>query len=124
MNAVNEMTTPVTRTLGVDDSEIIEILEAVTADPIVRQLHGAARMLGQSPERIRLAKDFEESGRRYMRVYETTHVGGRVTHDVLYSDSLEGLSSATPVDSTEVFTWYLIFEWDLGINLVQGTLVD
>ena len=124
MNAVNEMSAPVTRTLGAGDSEIIEILETVTADPIIHQLHGAARMLGQTPERIRLAKGFEKSGQRYMRVYETTHVGGRVTHDVLYSDSLEGLSSATPADSTEVFTWYLIFEWDLGINLVQGSLVD
>ena len=95
----------------------------LTNEGIKHQLNGEAVLLAGTPERIQWATAFDRVDKRYMRLYETTHVGGRVTHDAEFSDTIEGLSGSFPIEQTQMFTWCYVFEWDLGINLISRHLV-
>lgn len=99
--------------------------QSVIANEAIKdQLHGEAVLLAKTSERLQQAVAFEQADKRYMRMYETTHVGGRVTHNVEFGDVMEELNGAFPVEETQVFTWNYVFEWDLGINLVSRHLVE
>ena len=89
---------------------------------ILSQLHGEAKALDRFVEAF---KSFADSDQKFMTVYETTAVGGKKEVGWITASTKEELAKAiVPVESNTIYCRMYVFEWDLGINLIESKLVD
>lgn len=89
---------------------------------VLSQLHGEAKALDRFLPAFR---QFATDGHAYMAVYETTVVGGKKEVSWITASTKEELAKAiVPVESNTIYCRMYVFEWDLGINLIESKLVE
>ncbi len=89
---------------------------------ILSQLHGEAKALGRFVEAF---KSFADSDQKFMMIYESTLIGGKKEVSKVIGSSREEIAKvAVPVESNTIYCRMYVFEWDLGINLIESKLVD